>query len=153
MNELNFACLEDSSNGVLSPDDLHFFYYDIGIDNESCMPVLYEENEEVKRYIDSKHLTIEIVERSNLPTDFQDGVIMFTTNGCDKSKIDALFRHLRNAFSHYHIKRQGEYFLMNDYYYDKKGNGMSMIGKIKCKDLFDYCYLLFKQRESYIDNV
>lgn len=144
---LIFSCLRDNSNGVLAPEDLHFFYYDVGLDSLTGIPSIYEDNEDVLSFIDSKKLEIKVVEQSILPTSFQDGHIYFIQEKCDKSKYDAFFRHLRNAFSHYHIAHQGDFFLMNDYH-DKACNEMTMIGKIKCEDLMNLCFLLFGQREK-----
>jgi len=149
MCKLDFTIPADSNNGVLSPNDLRFFYYDIGLDNLSGIPVVYEENEEANNFIISKHLTIDTVEKDLLPAEYQEGSILFTTGTSDKSKMDALFRHLRNAFSHYRINRCGDYFLMKDY---NQSGTMTMIGKIKCDDFFEYCYLLFKQREKFSNN-
>ena len=147
---LNLFSLEDSSGRVLGNDDLRFFYYDIGLDNNSGTPVIYEDNEEVESFKLSRKLTIESVERDNLPSNFQEGKIHFVKYN-DETDIEAFFRHMRNAFAHYHIKHCGDFFFMNDYR-DEKCTQMSMIGKIKCDDLFNYCNLLFKQRESFINN-
>ncbi len=143
---LIFSSLKDSSSGVLSNDDLHFFYYDIGLDNHTGTPVIYKDNKETEAYKLSRKLTIEAVEQDKLPSNFQDGKICFVKYS-NETDVEAFFRHMRNAFAHYNIKHHGDFFFMNDFY-DEKCTKMSMIGKIKCNDLFNYCNLLLKQRES-----
>lgn len=32
--DLTFECLEDNHVGMLAPEDVHLFYYDIGVDSE-----------------------------------------------------------------------------------------------------------------------
>ena len=147
---LKFSSLEDSCGGVLGNDDLRFFYYDVGLDNLSGAPIIYKDNERKEAYKLSHKLTIEAVEQDNFPSNYQDGKIYFVKYN-DETDLEAFFRHMRNAFAHYHIKHHGDFFFMNDYR-DEKCTQMSMIGKIKCDDLFNYCNLLFKQREFYIDN-
>ena len=147
---LKFSSLEDSSGGVLGKDDLRFFYYDIGLDNLSGAPIIYKDNERIEAYKLSHKLTIEAVEQDSLPSNYQDGKIYFVKYDAE-TDIEAFFFFFCNAFAHYHIKHHGGFFFMNDYR-DEKCTQMSMIGKIKCDDLFNYCNLLFKQREFFIDN-
>lgn len=70
-----------------------------------------------------------------------------------ESKPMAFIRHLRNAFAHYHIREQQDYFLMKDYSNEKcRDEEMTMIGKIKQDDLKELCILLLKQGEMYNEN-
>ena len=72
MCKLDFTILADSNNGVLSPNDLRFFYYDIGLDNLSGIPVVYEENEETYNFKIGKHLTIDAVEKNLLTPELKE---------------------------------------------------------------------------------
>jgi hypothetical protein len=86
------------------------------MDTLNGIPCLYVDNNEVVSLKNNRQLVIKALEQSLLPKTFQDGHIYFVQEKSDKTEIDSLFRHLRNAFSHYHIHRHGEYFYMNDYY-------------------------------------
>ena len=147
-HDLNLFVLEDHSDGVLNLNDLRFFYYDIGMDTLTGIPCLYVDNNEVISLKRNRKLVLKALEQSQLPETFQDNHIYFVQESSDKTEIDSFFRHLRNAFSHYHIHRYGEYFYMNDYYDNKD---ITMVGKIKCNDLVDLCNLYFKQREELLN--
>ena len=74
---LNLFVLEDHSDGVLNLNDLHFFYYDIGMDTLNGIPCLYVDNNEVVSLKNNRHLVIKALEQSLLPKTFQDGHIYF----------------------------------------------------------------------------
>ena len=144
--QLKFSCLSDSSNGILSPDDL-FFFYCLGLDHFIGIPAIYEDTNDVKKLVKTRNLTIDGVEKEKMPTSFEEGKIFFVIEKCDKTKYDALYRHLRNAFAHFHINRSGNYYILNDYY-DDAGTKMTMIGKIACEDLKDLTEIFYAQREK-----
>lgn len=134
-----------SSKGVLSPDDLCFFYYGVGLDTLEGIPSIYEDNNEIQEFIKERHLNLDSKEPSDLPTKFEDGHVYWLEGNCDNSKYDALFRHLRNAFAHYHIRHDGNYYFINDY---NKNGKMTMIGKIACQDLKDLISIFYTQRND-----
>ena len=144
---LIFSCLCDGSTGVLGVDDLRFFYYDVGLDNFTGSPAMYGKTKEVDDFITKQNLDIRGVEALDLSTTFIDGQVLFTKMPSEASDYEALFRHLRNAFAHYHILRKNDYFFMNDYSNESRKE-LSMTGKIKCDDLVELCYLFFDQRSK-----
>lgn len=149
---LIFSCLCDNSNGVLDVNDLRFFYYDIGLDNYTGSPAMYEKTKEVDDFITKRNLDIRGVDAGDLSTIFIDGQVLFTMKPNEISEYESLFRHLRNAFAHYHILRSGDYFFMNDYS-DESCKVLSMTGKIKCDDLMELCNLFFDQRSKIEDEI
>lgn len=143
--QLKFSCLSDSSNGVLSPDDLFFFYYGIGLDTLMGTPAIYQESNEIINFIRNRNLTIDAIEQDKLPSSFEEGKIYFVKYSTE-DKYNSFYRHLRNAFAHYHINHSSNYYIMNDYS-DDAGTKKTMIGKILCQDLKDLTDLFYKQRE------
>lgn len=150
---LTFSCLEDNNLGVLSPHDLHFFYYDVGLDSLTGNPVIYERNKEIEEFLGNSQLVVKPVEENQLSNQAEDNKIFFTIDSKkDTTADDAFFRHLRNAFAHYRICRQGNYYYMRDYR-GKKKLSLTMIGKVKCKDLEKLCFLFKKQCEMLDKNI
>lgn len=96
---------------------------------------------------------IQIKGNSNISGDFVENTISFHINNFQKSDkglaSPAFFRHLRNAFAHYRIIRDREWYFITDI--NTKGN-VTMKGKVKAKDLFDFCYRLYELKENFIDN-
>lgn len=146
----SFSAIMPTSTGLLSPDDLHLFYYDIAIDSLTGSSIMYEWNEDIDSFIEQRHLTIEEC-KEKFPTEFESDKMYFSIDetNLDESKAMAFFRHLRNAFAHYHINRYGDYFYMKDIHKTTKKQKLSMIGKIKSEDLKDLCFLFIKQGEKY----
>lgn len=147
MRDLIFHCLEDNSDGILSAEDLGFFYYDIGIDVLTGYPSVYVKDNRINDFMDKRNLTIEAVERDAIPNVFEANKIFFVKGENDSSNEDAFFRHLRNAFAHYHITRKNDFFYMKDYF-SNHNRQVSMIGMIKCVDLKKLCFMYFDQREQ-----
>jgi hypothetical protein len=148
---LKLDALLDDCGGILAPEDLHFFYYDIALDHLSGRSAMYERTDKVKSFMSSKDLIIDEKEQSELPDDFETNRIYFTVNEKNDGSIDgALFRHLRNALAHFNVRCQGDFFLMKDFELGKQVK-MTMIGKVRCEDLRQFCFLLFDQREQFED--
>lgn len=104
-------------NGILTPDDLRFFYYDIATDNITGLSKIYEWDDSVISFLETNKLTIEDCDNINDSVD--KNTILFTINKDKKdndkeTKPQAFFRHLRNAFAHYNIKRDKELFYIRD---------------------------------------
>ena len=149
---LKLDALLDDCGGVLAPEDLRFFYYDVALNHLSGGSAMYERNDKVKSFMNNKDLIIDEKEQAELPNDFETNRIYFTVNEKLDGSIDgALFRHMRNAFAHYNIRCQGEFFFMKDFETGKQIK-MTMIGKVRCEDLHQFCFLLFDQRKLFDGN-
>ena len=143
---LKFSCLEDSALGLLSPQDVHLFYYDIGFDSQIGQSVVYCWDNNVDQFVRSHNLVIEDCGIAQLPSSFEENKIFFTYCVRDKDdKAVAFFRHLRNSFAHYRIARNGQYLCMKDY---DKENRLTMIGKIDVDLFFELIHLFFEQKQQ-----
>ena len=152
--DLEFSCLKESYGGKLSPKDLSLFYYDICFDKEDGFSLLYEWSDAVQSFLDINKITIEDRDIKTLPKTFDNNCIFFEMCSNDKeNKAVAFFRHLRNAFSHYNIGDDGDFFLMKDFYFEKsKPTDQTMIGKISKKLFYELMNIFFKQKEKLHDN-
>jgi hypothetical protein len=135
-------------NGILSKDELLFFYYDIVIKNEDSLIYMCEWSQEVKDFLNTACVNIQPCPAKVLATaKFQDNTIFYTkSNG--ESETNAFFRHLRNAFAHLHIQDYDGYLYLKD----NNGKSITMIGKVKFVDLKQLCQILLKQVESINNN-
>ena len=52
-----------SSKGILSPDEVHFFYYDIMRDVGDNTQVIYEWNDEIEKFLNEKGIKVEVKEK------------------------------------------------------------------------------------------
>lgn len=59
-------------------------------------------------------------------------------------------RHLRNAFSHMRIRKDGSYYLLEDI---AGKQDKTMIGKIKCECLKRIVFMLIKQGEEFKEEI
>lgn len=126
--KLEFTCLSENYGGLLCPQDLSLFYYDIGIDCETQQSFVYRWSDEVKEYLRRKNTVIQSTEE--IPQAINNNEIYFGMCESDKGNMAvAFFRHLRNAFAHYTIGYDGEYFCKKDFQ-DKEKTKLTMIGKI-----------------------
>lgn len=133
------------TNGILNPDDLKFFYYDIGKENIGDTPFLYEWDAVVNEFSDV--LDIDSCSKKQIDKEFVQNKIRFTISAKEKkSKAAAFFRHLRNAFAHYHIERDGENYRLIDK--DPKDAKITMRGLVKAELLKKVCFSFFDQREK-----
>lgn len=136
--------------GVLNGDDLTFFYYDIGLDNLQGWPLFYDWDTVVEEF--KKELDIDACTSNQIGTQFVQNKIRFTVssqkNSDNGSKSAAFFRHLRNAFAHYHIVREGENFVLTDG--TKK---TTMRGLVKAELLKKFCFRFFDIREKILTNI
>ena len=143
--ELNYVCLEDNHLGLLSPEDVYLFYYDIGVDSEMGHSFIYSWNNDVEAFIKGEKLVIDSCDATIIPSSFNENEIFFTIGDEDEgNKAVAFFRHLRNAFSHYHIGLSGEYFCMKDF--RKDGVTVTMIGKIHRMLFKELIYVFLMQK-------
>lgn len=150
---LDFRGLSNYYGGPLGPEDLQLFYYDIGLDNESNLKNGYQWNGDVENYLKNNNTVIDTASREEIPSDFVDNQILFTM--CDKdedNKVVALFRHLRNAFSHYRIGYSCDCFCMEDYKDNKKSH-LTMRGKIDRKIFKGLMELFFEQKKKIEDEI
>lgn len=149
---MNFSFIEKHPKiGVLNDEDLRFFYYDVGCDILQDFPETYDWEiiaAEFKGLIKFK-----LIAREDYPEVCEDNTIYFTPKKYEKPDEElpapAFFRHLRNAFSHYHIeRRRGKYYL-----FDCDNNGTTMLGKIDADLLKKFCFRFFDQREIMLNGM
>lgn len=142
---MDFSFPEHNTTGILSGDDLVFFYYDIGLDNLQGWPVAYDWDSVVAEFKDQ--LDIDTCTAAEMPSNFVANNIRFTVSDAknvdNSSKSAAFFRHLRNAFAHYSIVREGENYVLTDG--DKT---TTMRGLVNAKLLKQFCFRFFDIREK-----
>ena len=132
------------SKGILSPDEVHFFYYDVMRDTINNAQVIYEWNEEIEKFLEEKGIKVEVKEKRAVSQNVEKNVMFFSI-AQDESKPIAFFRHLRNAFAHHQIVYCGECLQIEDI----QGNDFTMKGLIKFQDLKELCFLFFDQRAKF----
>lgn len=113
---MDFSFPEHNTTGILNGNDLVFFYYDIGLDNLQGWPVVYDWDSVVDEF--KGLLDIDSCTAAEIPSNLVTNKIRFTVSD-DKnldngSKSAAFFRHLRNAFAHYSVVREGENYVLSD---------------------------------------
>lgn len=149
---LKFDCLEDNYGGLLSPEDVHLFYYDIGIDSEMGNSFIYEWDDQIQKFVQDNNLVINVCDAASIPTTFSENKMFFTIGDNDKgNKAVAFFRHLRDAFAHYHIGTSGEYYCMKDFRGPEKT--VTMNGKIHQLLLKGLLDVFFTQKSKEEDRV
>lgn len=149
MRQMNYT-LKSTEKGLLNGDDLCFFYYDVFNINEESVTNIFEWDDEITSYLDEQKLKMEECDKQQMPNEYQDNKLFFTIDNSKESKSQAFLRHLRNAFAHMNIQREGDYYLLKD----KSGStSTTMIGKIKCQCLKKVCFLLLGQREEVYTNI
>lgn len=146
---MKFSFPKHYTTGLLGGDDLTFFYYDIGLDNFQGWPDIYDWDaitDEFKEVLD-----IDTCLPNEIDADFERNKIRFTVSSDEASrsasKSAAFFRHLRNAFSHYNIVREGDDFVLTD---NNKKN-MTMRGLVNADLLKKFCFRFFDEREAIIN--
>lgn len=142
---MDFTIPKHHKTGVLNGDDLKFFYYDICLDNLQGWPVVYDWDSVVEEFKDA--LDIDACDATQIGDDLVQNKIRFTVSnqqGPDKgSKSAAFFRHLRNAFAHYTIVREGKNYVLTDGEKCK-----TMQGLINAELLKKLCFRFFDIREK-----
>ena len=136
--------LKSAEKGLLDGEDLRFFYYDIFAKNEDSITGILEWSREITTYLCDKKLQIDECNEKQMPDEYQDDKLFFTIDSSKESKPQAFLTHLRNAFAHMNIQREGDYYLLKD---KSRSTSITMIGKIKCQCLKEICFLLFEQEE------
>lgn len=142
-----------TSPGVLNPKDLSFFYYGVGLEKMTNAPILYNWDEGIQAFVDSKQMTIEGLDENEVNTldeNFEKDKILFLIKA-NETKEESLFRHLRNAFAHYNIRRDGDYFIFKDINY--RTNSVTMIGSVNGDDLKELCFRFYDQRAAYEESL
>lgn len=147
---MDFKIPNHNETGILNGDDLTFFYYDISLDNLQGYPTLYDWDivvEEFKGVLD-----IDTCPSNQIGAEFVQNRIRFTVsnnkNQDNGSKAAAFFRHLRNAFAHYHIVREGENFVLIDV-----AQKTTMRGLINAELLKKFCFRFFDIREKLLNEM
>ncbi len=149
--KLQFACLEDSHVGILSPEEVLLFYYDIGFDSEMKNSIYCWDNE-MDSFCSINNLSIDECQKGLLPQVVSENKIILSLYE-NEDKAMALLRHLRNAFAHYRISSSSNYYCLKDV---DKGN-TTMIGKIDKRIFHHLIELYYKQKaqadEQYNDYI
>lgn len=57
--EITFTCLNDTYGGLLSPNDVRLFYYDICLEKENSISFSYVWDDKIESYLKDKKVTIE----------------------------------------------------------------------------------------------
>lgn len=140
--------LNPSNRGLLNGEDLLFFYYDVFAKKEDSITDIYDWDSEIDDFITSQGMVIDECDVSQMPNDYPENTLLFTNSVKGETKLQAFFRHVRNAFSHMNIQRNGDYYLLRDYGCAGK---ISMIGKIKCDCFKNFCFLFTEQGENVIE--
>ena len=130
--------------GILSPNEVHFFYYDVMREMDDSFWVIYEWDNEIEKFLNEKGIKVETKEKGAISQNVDKNVVFFSTYQ-NESKPIAFFRHLRNAFAHHRITYWGEFLHIEDI----QGNDRTMKGLIKYQDLKELCFLFFNQRTSF----
>ena len=148
---MNYQFPEYVGTGVLNGEDLVFFYYVIGLEKLQGLPFFYDWEAIVLKF--ENQLDIQTCERKSIPTQFADNQIRFTVsskydmdNDCEAA---AFFRHLRNAFSHYRIYRDGKWFFFTD---ENSHSQITMRGKVEVSLLIEFCCKLIDCPENKVAN-
>lgn len=148
---MDFYIPDHHEIGILNGDDLIFFYYDIGLDNLQNCPLVYDWDIVVEEF--KGELDIDTCISNQISTDFVQNRIRFTVSNQkrsdDGSKCAAFFRHLRNAFAHYHVVREGENYVLTD----RTEKGTTMRGLVDAELLKRFCYRLFDERGKILNEI
>lgn len=128
---------------AINQDDVNFFYFDVGIDNISGFPSIYIWDKVVNDF--KEKFTISTYSKDENLGNYEDNIIKFVVAD-NENECESFYRHLRNAFCHYHIARQLDYFLIRDI--NSTTKKVRMIGKVKADDLKQFCFAFFNQREA-----
>lgn len=147
----DFTIGNPGSIGLLNPEDLNFFYYDVSRNSLDGWASCCEWNCDIEDFIKGNKLRIEVCDAKYIPGSVDSGTILFTIDPMDSgSKADALLRHLRNAFSHFRINRNGDNYIMSDY-----SNGINkhtMRGYINADLLKTLIFKLYSQNQEKQDS-
>ncbi len=143
---MDFKIPAHAQNVVLNGEDLKFFYYEIGLDHFQGIPSVDDWDAVIGRF--KGQLEIEVCNASQIASEPSPNKIQFTVSNSKKhddgSRAAAFFRHLRNAFSHYRIVREGENFAMTD----AENGKTTMRGLVNAELLKEFCFCFFDTREE-----
>jgi hypothetical protein len=117
----DFTIGSPGSRGLLNPDDLNFFYYDVALNSLDGWVSCCDWNNDIEDFINGNNLRIDFSGVDDIPESVNCGTILFTIDPIDNnSKVAAFLRHLRNSFSHFRINRDRDNYIMTDYSRDIK---------------------------------
>ena len=135
------------NKSILSPEEVHFFYYDFMRSTEKNIQAIYEWNNEIENFLKEKGIRANGMVKDALPQNVEKNEIYFSLSENETLPL-ALFRHLRNAFVHHRIVYSGDYLSIED----TNGKDLKMKGLVKYKDLKELCFLFFKQKDEFEKN-
>ena len=135
-----FEVITPSGDGILSPEDLKLFYYEVGLSSQMGEVDIYAWDNEIDEFLNQVGVVVNVCPNGTITNQYTENAISMSLS-TGETKGVALFRHLRNSFAHYHIQRFGDFFYLKD----TSGNMVTMIGCIKIEDLKSLIFLFSKQ--------
>jgi hypothetical protein len=127
--------------GVLNLKQLRFFYYEVARSANDHMMVFFDWDDEVEAFLKSRGIKMEVKSRISTVEPLEN--VVYFTKGKKEDKQEALFRHMRNAFAHYRIVKDGDYIVMED-----SNKNLTMSAMIKYDDLEELCSIFFRQADA-----
>lgn len=144
---LDFSIPNHPEFSLLSPEQVHFFYYDIGlahlglISDDSIWEKIMEE------FKDRAEICVSI--RKEIPEKVERNTVRFTL--ADKSdKTSSFFRHLRNSFAHHRIHQCNDmlHLIDEETKIDRKTKSrkttITMRGYVEYELLKENCFRFFE---------
>ena len=144
--DFTFKLYESSPIGNLTPSDLNFFYYDVAEWSEINQLIEMGNNELKELALKLNIKLIPITDNREILS-IQFGEIIFKVYSNETYQA-ALFRHLRNSFSHFRITyRDTNNFYMEDY----DGNDYTMLGLVECDNFYSLIFQIRNFHEEHAD--
>jgi len=143
---MDFTIPKKYPKGKLNPNDVSFFYYDVGFPLEESLSGVVEWTDEIKSWICEHSITVGTMEEIPANYDWEENTLYIEVNK-GKNFAQALLHHLRNGFAHYRITEYGDSFMLEDKYSEKP----SMKGRLKKSDLKELVIKLRSQMETFRD--
>ncbi len=136
----DFSIPDHPEFSMLDPEEVHFFYYDIGLAYLGCISddsIWEKVIEEFKDRVD-----ICVCTRKKIPKEFDRNTLRFTL-ASESDKTSSFFRHLRNAFSHHRVHKCADMlYLIDEVTQKRKGikkRIITMRGYIEYELLKEIC--------------
>lgn len=143
--DFTLTCKEPPHEKLL-PEDLKFFYYDIAYETQLGEPRFYDWKKVLSEF--SGLIEVECCDQNKISNQLTVNKIQYTISNDDSGESEAFFRHLRNAFAHFSIFRDGEFLIIQD----SNGKTFTMNGKVDAKLLSKFCNRLLQLHNELLDN-
>lgn len=140
------------NRGLLNGEDLEFFYYCVANQSDNALIGCINWDELVLPIVDALGVRIEFISKDNsnaksmlLCNDdvfCHQNTLFLSVSDNNEPKTVTLFRHLRNAFSHYRITHFGDLYILSDI---NRNEELSMKGSIEINKLREIiCEIILK---------